>query len=63
MRGSWKVLDDGTVRISYPTYQENYRVTPVWDHELQEASFALVGLDTLGRVCWAKKADLPKSPF
>jgi len=63
MRGSWKVLDDGTVQITYPTYKENYRVTPVWDHELKEGSFALVGLDTRGRVCWAKKADLPKSPF
>jgi len=63
MRGSWKYLNNGCVELTYATYRETYRITPVWDAELNEASFALVGLDTFGRTVWAKKADLPKSPF
>lgn len=59
INGTWKMIDDTTLTITYGNTVETYIITPIWDYELWNPSIALTGKDQDNTCIWAKKIISP----
>ena len=53
--GSWRLINETTLEITYWNYIETYRILPAWDTELNCQTIILTGKDSNGYACMAKK--------
>ena len=55
IRGSWRLINETTLEITYWNYIETYRILPAWDTQLNCETIILTGKDSNGYACMAKK--------
>lgn len=60
IHGTWKLIDDSTIQLSYGPYTELLQVSPAWDYENWNPTTVFTGYDQNHICVWCKK--WPKEP-